>query len=211
MKTSRLLPLAAICAVLSIAGIALIDQPLARFIGSRDTMPAFWDQAIMLLEYPLGIEPYEWTGVWILVTGTIATLAVPRLRSYAFAFALVTLVHLASRNSINWLKLAFGRLRPAKWLATGEGDTFWHSNAWSFPSGHAILFASIVLPIVVAYPRARPLLLIVAFAMTARVMVNAHFASDVLAGLGIVALVTWVCVQVLRRALPSSIQPASLR
>ena len=41
-----------------------------------------------------------------------------------------------------------------------------------------ILFASVVFPIALAYPKARPLLVVVLFAMVARVAVNAHFVGD---------------------------------
>jgi membrane-associated phospholipid phosphatase len=73
------------------------------------------------------------------------------------------------------------------------------------------LFASIVVPLAVVYPRARPLLAIAVFAMTARVAVHAHFLSDVFGGFALVALLTWACVPLLRRTLQSEIQPASLR
>lgn len=195
---------------LALVCIVVIDQPFATWLATRETWPMLWDEGIRYLEYPLGIEPYKWTGVWILVGGSVLTLAIPRLRSYAFVFLLLSLVHLLGRNLSLWLKFAFGRLRPSQWLTRG-GDTFWQDNAWSFPSGHAILFASILVPLAVVYPRTRPLLAIVVFAMTARVMVNAHFVSDVLAGYALIAIITWLCVRLLRRALPSAIQPPSLR
>lgn len=215
MQASRLLPSAAIAAVLVVLGILVIDQPFARWLATRETYPALWNEGIELLEYPLGIVPYKWTGVWMLCVGTIVTLAgahlgAPRLRNYAFAFALVTLVHLLGRHAMLWLKPAFGRLRPTQWLKAGGDDTFFR-DAFSFPSGHAILFASIIVPLAVVYPRTRPLLVIVVFSMLARVMVNAHFISDVLGGYVVVAVTTWACVRLLRRALPSSIQPASLQ
>lgn len=212
MQASRLLPSAAVAAVLTVICIFVIDQPFARWIATRETYPDVWNTVIGWLEYPLGIEPYKWTGVWVLGLGTLATLAVPRLRNYAFAFALITLVHLIGRNLMSWLKFGFGRYRPTQWLKAGApDDTFFVDDKWSFPSGHAILFASILVPLAVVYPRTRPLLVIVAFAMTARVAVNAHFISDVLGGYVVVALTTWLCVAWLRRALPSEIQPASLR
>ena len=210
MQPTRLLQSALIASLLTLLCIFVIDQPFARWLATRETWPALWDEGIRILEYPLGIEPYKWTGVWVLVVGSIVTLAVPRLKAAAFAFTLVTLVHLTGRILMLWLKFAFGRLRPSQWFKTG-GDTFWQDNAWSFPSGHAILFASIVVPIAVVYPRTRPLLAIAVFAMTARVMVSAHFLSDVLAGYALIALLTWAYVRLLQRALMSSKQPASLR
>jgi undecaprenyl-diphosphatase len=210
LQQSRLLQTALVAGVLTLLCIFVIDQPFARWLATRETWPPLWDEGIRILEYPLGIEPYKWAGVWVLVVGSIVTLAVPRLQAAAFAFTLVTLVHLTGRILMLWLKFAFGRRRPSQWLEAG-GDTFWHDNAWSFPSGHVILFASIVVPIAVVYPRMRPLLAIAVFAMTARVMVSAHFVSDVLAGYALIALLTWAYARLLQRALPSSKQPASLR
>ncbi len=198
-----------ISAVLTVLCILAIDEPFQRWLLTRETYPAVWNEGIRILEYPLGIEPYKWTGIWILVGVSIVALTVSRLRPYAFAFLLVTLVHLIGRNASMWMKLGFGRLRPSKWFVTG-GET-WFQGGVSFPSGHAILFASVVVPLAVLYPRARPLLAIALFAMTARVAVHAHFLSDVLGGFALVAAITSACVVVLRRALPSSIQPASLR
>lgn len=196
MQESRLLPSALVATVLTLLCIFALDQPFARWLATRETWPELWNEGIGLLEYPLGIEPYKWTGVWILCTGTALTLFVRRLRPYAYAFALITIVHLLTRNLTMWMKLGFGRLRPSQWFVK-DGDTFWR-DGFSFPSGHTVLFASILVPLAVVYPRTRPLLAIVLFAMTARVMVSAHFLSDVFAGYGLVALVTWICIRWLR-------------
>lgn len=203
---NKLLPTAFVAAALCALCIAFFDEPFARWLATRETYPAFWDEGIRLLEYPLGIEPYKWIGVYVLVGGSIVTLAIARLRPYAFAFLLVTVVHLLGRNISMWMKFGTGRLRPSQWLAKG-GDSWWREGGFSFPSGHAILFASIVIPLAVAYPRARPLLAVVAFAMAARVAVGAHFLSDVLGGLAITAAITWLCAAALRRALPSLTPP----
>ena len=210
MPESRLLPSALIALLVALAFIVALDQPLARWIATRETYPQFWNTGVDYLEYGLGIVPYKWTGVWILTVGTIVTLAIPRLRAAAFAFALIAFVHFSGWVLYPWLKLAFGRLRPAEWLKKG-GDTFWHHNAWGFPSGHAVLFGSIVVPLAVMYPRTRPLLAIVVFAMTARVMVSAHFISDVLAGYAVVALLTWAFVRLLRRVPTLPIPPGCRR
>jgi membrane-associated phospholipid phosphatase len=202
---------AAIAFALALACMLLVDQPVARWVATHETYPRVWNEILGYLEYGLGIEPYEWIGTWILAAGTIITLAVPQLRRAAFAFALVALVHFTGRNLSLWLKLGFGRYRPTQWLKHGGGATFWHHDAWSFPSGHAILFGSIVVPLVVCYPRLWPLLGVVVYAITARVAVDAHFVSDVLAGYALIALLTWAYVRLLRRTLASSTRPASLR
>ena len=206
----RLLQVALVCAILTALCIVTIDQPLARWLATREMHPAIWNRAIAILEYPLGIEPWKWTGICVLVAGSIVTLLVPKLRSAAAIFLVVTLTHLLARNASLWVKTLTGRFRPSQWLKQG-GDTFWRDGGYSFPSGHVLLFASIVLPIVVLYPRTRPLLALVAFVMLARVAVNAHFVSDVIGGLAVVALFTWLSAMAVRRVLPSQIRPASLQ
>lgn len=206
----RLLPVALVCAVLTALCIVTIDQQLARWIATRETHPDAWNQIIAYLEYPLGIEPWKWSGICVLVAGSILTLAIPRLRSAAAIFLIVTLTHLLARHASLWVKTFSGRLRPSQWLKQG-GDTFWRDGGFSFPSGHVLLFASILVPLAVVYPRTRPLLAIVGFVMIARVAVNAHFASDVLGGLAVVALFTWLSARWVRRVVPSPILPASLR
>ena len=62
-----LLPITAVTTVLMLICIVAIDEPFARWIATRETYPRFWNETIAYLEYPLGIEPYKWTGVWILV------------------------------------------------------------------------------------------------------------------------------------------------
>ncbi|HEU4611386.1 MAG TPA: phosphatase PAP2 family protein [Kofleriaceae bacterium] len=206
----RLLWLSLVAALATALCIAVVDQPLAHWVAARDTHPDAWNQIIALLEYPLGIEPWRWTGICVLVAGCLVTLSVPRLRPAAAAFLAVTLTHLLCRHASLWVKTFTGRLRPNEWLERG-GDMFWRDGGYSFPSGHVLLFASIVLPIVALYPRTRPLLAIVAFVMIARLAVNAHFASDVLGGLAVTTLFTWLSVVTVRRVLPSQIRPASLR
>jgi membrane-associated phospholipid phosphatase len=113
---------------------------------------------------------------------------------------------------ILWVKTFTGRYRPSEWLKHGGDDgTFWHDGAFSFPSGHILLFGSLILPIVFLYPRTRPLLAVFGFVIVARIVVNAHFLSDVLGGIACVAAFTWLSARLVRRALPSQIQPACLR
>ncbi len=205
-----LLPTAAITTLLMLLCIVLLDEPFARWIATHETYPRFWNETIGYLEYPLGIEPYKWTGVWILVGGSILTLAITKLRPAAFGFLLVAAVHLLDRNVTMWMKFGFGRLRPSQWLAKG-GDAWFREGGFSFPSGHVTLFGSIAIPLAVMYPRMRPLLAVVVFAMCARPAVNAHFLSDVLGGLALTAALTWLCLVALRRALPSLTPPACRR
>jgi membrane-associated phospholipid phosphatase len=202
----------AIAGVLAALCILTIDQPFAKWMATRETYPDVWNTIIDYLEYAIGIEPYKWIGDYVLVGGTLLTLLVTPLRKYAHIWSLLALTHLLGRNMMTWLKPPLGRWRPTEWLKHhAPSDTFFHKAAYSFPSGHVILFASIILPLALAYPKARPLLVVVLFAMVARVAVNAHFVGDVFGGLALTAAGTWLCAVAVRRALPSQIRPPYLQ
>lgn len=196
----RLLAIAATFAALALICIVTIDQPIARWIASREVWPV-WDRGVALVEVATGVEPSGWIGIAVLVGGVLATQL--WWRRHARAWLLVALTHLVSRNLMGWLKFSLGRLRPLEWLAHPHsgGHTFFRGGV-AFPSGHVVLVASLVVPIVVVWPRLRWLLVAVAFTMIARVAVDAHFVSDVLAGLALVAAVTWLCAAIVDRASP---------
>lgn len=90
------------------------------------------------------------------------------------------------------IKLIIGRARPK--LLDGDGFYGFHpltlgADQWhSMPSGHSTTIFAAAFSLMVIFPRLRAMLL--AFAITiglSRIMVNAHFLSDVLAG----AAVAW--------------------
>lgn len=174
----------AVIAVLATAlAIAALDQPLASWLATLEPSP-LWDRILSGVEIAAGIEPWRWTPVVVLCAGCAAALAVPRLQPRAWLY--VTFVYLASRNAMLWLKTLTGRYRPTEWLAHG-GATFGHTgDGISFPSGHVVMVAGLIVPIAIVAPRTRPLLAVVVFVMLARLAVNAHFLSDVLGGLALV-------------------------
>jgi membrane-associated phospholipid phosphatase len=185
--------LAIALAVATVLCILLVDEPVARWVATHDTHPGAWGAVLHVLEFPLGIEPWEYLGAAVLTAGVIATQL--RWKKYAAAWLFVAATHLVSRNVMMWAKFAFGRLRPHEWHG---GPTFFHGGS-AFPSGHVMLFASLVLPLVVLFPRARPLLVVVGYAMVARVMVQAHFVSDCVAGLAMTLAITSLFTPLLRR------------
>lgn len=184
-------------AVVTVLCIAFVDVPVAHWVAAHDTQPNVWSAVLHVLEFPLGIEPWRYIGVAVLTTGVIATQLVWKRHANAWLFVAAT--HLVSRNVMLWTKTIFGRLRPSEWHG---GPTFWQGGG-SFPSGHVMIFASLVLPLAVMFPRARWLIAIPVYAMIARVMANAHFASDVVAGLAATCAITW--------GLCALIKPSQLR
>jgi membrane-associated phospholipid phosphatase len=182
----------AIFAALAGLAIATIDQPLARWLATREMWPRLWDGGIAALEYATGLEPWKWLGVAVLGAAAIGAAASRRWRPTARALAYIALVQVATRLIVGWIKVATGRLRPWEWLIKG-GDTFFRDGI-AFPSGHVAYFASLVLPIAVAWPRARwTAYAIVAYTSVARLAVGAHWVSDVFGGIAVAGAITWAC------------------
>jgi membrane-associated phospholipid phosphatase len=182
------------CALLTAVCIAFVDEPLARWLATRDTHPHAWERAIGVLEYAIGIEPWKWLGVTVLLTGVIVSLR--WRRQAAAAWMIVASSHLLSRNLMFWGKVLTGRLRPSEW----HGGATWFQGGSSFPSGHVVLFASLALPLAMVHPRLRVLVIVPVFAGLARIMAHAHFASDVVGGFALCAAVTALCTWAVRTA-----------
>ena len=88
--------------------------------------------------------------------------------------------------TVSIVKRMIGRARP---LVTGEIDPFafapfiWRADYASLPSGHATTAFSVLVAFGSLWPRARTALLLYALVIAAsRVLVTAHYPSDVLAG-----------------------------
>lgn len=187
-----LLWVAAITAVLSVVCILVVDQPVARLLAEYE--PArVWDRGIELLEWGVGLPVFRWLSGVLLVLGMIVTVVVPRWRVRAPAWMFLAASHVLAQVSTRYIKEWTGRLRPLEWLKQGGGETFLWEKGISFPSGHVAIFASVVIPFVALFPRWWPLLGVAVYAMVARVAVDAHFLSDVLGGITLVCLVTWLC------------------
>jgi undecaprenyl-diphosphatase len=101
------------------------------------------------------------------------------------------------------LKWSIGRARPKLYETVGpvEFDLFaFHGTYTSFPSGHATTVASFSLALALIFPAWRWLIAAVAFwAAFSRVMVGAHYPSDVAAGLVLGSAVTLYCARWMAR------------
>ncbi len=177
-------------AVLSALCMLAIDKPLARVLGGYE-QSTFWDKAIEMLEWTLGLPFFRLFASVTLVAIMIVTMTVPRWRIHAPTWMVVAGTHVICRFLTVRIKDATGRLRPNEWLKKGGDDTFFRDGGIAFPSGHVVLFASILIPLAIVFPRTRPLLAIVGFVMLARILVNAHYISDTTGAITLVALVAW--------------------
>ena len=192
---ARLLPIAAIFAAASVASIAWIDEPLARWIHTHARgLEAFWLAGTEGLDAASGMD-LAWryfAAAAFVVAGAVAASA-PGLRAHARGLWFVAVVHLASRVSANLLKSCFGRLRPFQWIEAGEPAHTFFTTGVSFPSGHVTYYLGLCLPLALLYPRLRLWILAVpGFLVLARVGAEQHFLADTLGAVAWVMVVTWL-------------------
>ncbi len=92
----------------------------------------------------------------------------------------------------NILKVIFGRARPAFLDDLGQFDFHlvrFGNDFASFPSGHSTTMGAVTLTLMILIPQARVPLFIVGLCLAlSRIVVRAHFPSDVVAGFTIGAL-----------------------
>jgi membrane-associated phospholipid phosphatase len=188
----------------------LIAAGVVLALAAGGVLSADFSIAAYLREHPLTgdlarlvrlAEVFAWGGTVALIILTAALLdprrwrVVPPLVVGAFGAGLVA----------DGLKLLVARLRPELANSSGATETFlaWlpllnrdalaHPYGYalqSFPSGHAATAAGIAVALALLYPRGR--WLFASFATLAcfqRMVTQAHFASDVLAGAAIGCLV----------------------
>ncbi|HEX8412164.1 MAG TPA: phosphatase PAP2 family protein [Thermoanaerobaculia bacterium] len=120
-----------------------------------------------------------------------AVIAVPFRRNLAWALLFVGLSQLTTRLVAGVLKNVFNRPRPFEALADGVWSDAFFTTGSAFPSGHAAHFWGFYFALVLLWPRGRWMLLILpVLASAARVVVNDHYVSDVVASAAIAAIVT---------------------
>jgi undecaprenyl-diphosphatase len=106
----------------------------------------------------------------------VLAMAVTRL---GYLFIAVGLPGLVSTVVKRWI----GRVRPSPYGPFAYEPFAWRPEYASFPSGHATTAFAALVAIGVIFPRARRVLWIYALLIAAsRVMVSAHYPSDVIAG-----------------------------
>ena len=183
-------------AALTALCIVTIDRHLARMLAGYE-QSGFWNKSVELLEWTLGLPFFKLFAPVVLVAMMLVAMAVPRFRVAAPPRMVIAGTHVICRFLTNRIKDATGRLRPNEWLAKGGDETFFRDGI-AFPSGHVVLFASILIPLAIVYPRTRPLLAIVVFVSLARIIVNAHYVSDALGAITLAGLAALVLASLVR-------------
>jgi membrane-associated phospholipid phosphatase len=121
-------------------------------------------------------------------------------RPIAWMLLFVAVVQIVTRLTASTLKGVFERLRPFQVIQAGNWDwKFFSGHGNAFPSGHSAFFWGLLFPLAFLFPRYRlPLLIIPVFISIARVGVNDHWCSDVIASAGLAALITLLFCRIFR-------------
>ena len=199
MSAQRSILFAGIAVAAIVCSMVFIDIPLARFIHSLETP---WLRSAGMVLEELGKS--HWILGYCLLTIAIAWRSMRDVAHRHVEFFLSVAISGIAANIIKVLAC-----RPRPMLMLTEGITQWDPLAFrmeylwnSFPSGHATTGLAIAISGSAAWPRLRwffwPLGIAIA---VARMIVDAHYLSDVIAGsmLGAVVAVTLRSARVMTR------------
>ncbi len=179
-------------AVIAVCGLMMmtIDRPLALAVHS-DLSPAL--KAFFRDITDLGLAgPFIIAGVVLYLVGrALFLMAVPqRMAQFYWRLSTMALYLLAtmavSGAVVHILKFSVGRLRPKHLIREGTygfdpGLSEFANN--SFPSGHSQTIFSVMMVLTLLFPRFWMVFLVPAAVIAfSRVMVSAHYPSDVVMG-----------------------------
>lgn len=172
--------------LLILFSIAWLDQPLALWIDRniRDIQPLFLTLT-GYAEWITGFSISKYLPGFVALTIAVLLMIFPKKRILARHFYFIGFTFLVSRLLAGTLKNLFLRTRPDAYLANEQSTgTFFIDGGNSFPSGHTAHFWGLFLPLAILFPAYRvPLLLLPVFIALARIIVNDHYLSDVLASI----------------------------
>lgn len=205
MNRRQLLWALLVAIVLTLLSIFLFDQPVAAFVqrvGGRES--AILQGGTHSLEVASGFPIGKFFLSYLLLGGAVLFFIARSTRHVAWMLLFIGGSQLITRLIAGGLKNIFQRLRPFEVIQAGNWDwKFFAGHGNSFPSGHSAHFWGLFFPLLFLFPRYRvPLLIIPVFISIARVGVNDHWCSDVIASAGLAAFITLLFVAVLRIQLP---------
>ena len=177
--------------------IARVDRPLMQWLHMRTgrARPFFealttgfdWgcEHVIFIKSPPVGL---------LVLALAAAGLWARRHRFQAVLLLQVLLTHLASKETAYHLKKWTSRPRPSAILPLGTAaPDFWSNlpHADSFPSMHTVVAWSLALPLALYFPRYRWAMLLGPVLLgLGRIVLEAHYLTDVLFSVYLVAMYT---------------------
>jgi membrane-associated phospholipid phosphatase len=201
MNRRQLLWAFLIAVVLTLLCIFLLDQPIAAFVqrfGGRQSV--ILQGGTHWLEVASGFPIGKFFLSYVLLGAAALFFIARSTRTVAWMLLFIGCSQLLTRLVAGALKNVFQRLRPFEVIDAGNWDwKFFAGHGNSFPSGHSAHFWGLFLPLLFLFPRYRlPLLIVPVFITVARVGVNDHWCSDVIASAGLAALLTFLFIWLFR-------------
>jgi lipid A 4'-phosphatase len=192
----------------ALLSMAFLDRPIARLVhGADPNVVAVFDfitqfglgKGYLIVSALLSIG----LGLGASAAWTQDTALARRLELNAYRALFIFLVVAVSGLAADVLKVIFGRARPPLLFDHDVYGFAWgatQAKYWSLPSGHATTVAAVATAFSLLWPRRMPAywlaVLLVWLAalpvMASRVIVGAHYPSDVIAGAALGAFVAWV-------------------
>ncbi len=185
MTAGRHLALFAAVAALVALGVALIDEPLARWFKQYNETAL---RDIFGFVTLFGESTYYLVVSFFLfvVFMAMARRRAFRLRRPAFQALFVFAAMVAATVPVNLLKIAIGRARPRLLFRedlTGFYPFKLEYDYWSLPSGHSATIVGLMMALYFLWPRFRHFYLAGAVLVCAsRVIITTHYFADVVAG-----------------------------
>ncbi len=173
-------------AFFSVLSYLFIDLPMARFFHAANHS---WIEEVFEIITKFGESQYYLIPCFfVFMVYRRKKEALGQKALYLFSTIAV------SGIIVNIIKALFGRIRPKLYLKEGlYGFDFFHIDYeyLSFPSGHAATSLSLTIALGILYPKFRYYLFVagVIIAMS-RVVITAHYLSDVFAGSYIGAIIS---------------------
>lgn len=178
--------------------IFFVDRPIAYFFHDADEN--LRDVFRVITRFGEG-EAYLIISAILFATLRIAAMLTrdaERARRFLLAAhrALFVFLALAAAGLVTDLaKVTFGRARPKLLFLDHIYGFTWgatRADLWSFPSGHATTIMALMTALWLLWPRALPACLIAAFLVcVSRIIITAHYFSDVLAGAAVGSTMAW--------------------
>lgn len=186
-----LVPLTLLC-------IFVVDEPLARLVHEHGApLRPFFAASMTIIDGSSALL-HESGGLgvpwpWLLMP---VVFGVARYRRWAHCtiWMVVLLAMVGSEGVGNLLKLYFNRPRPLAILTYQIPNAdFWQpvGRFDAFPSGHTAWAAGLLLPLALRFPKVRPwLLACIGLVAMARVGLEAHWLSDIVAAVCLALVLT---------------------
>jgi lipid A 4'-phosphatase len=185
----RLALRAALTALAVLLSVLFLDRPAALFFHAQSDRL----HAVFRFITQFGVSTGYLVGAAVAFAGMRLAARMKRFAALAdriVAYSALPLFFFtsvaASGLAVDLVKTVAGRTRPKLLFSNGDYYFGWwgtQSDFWSFPSGHTANAIAIALALSMMWPRCRALAaLFAALVATSRIVITAHYVSDVVMG-----------------------------